>query len=120
MSLDEDELEKEDTWDFGRSQRRRPVKNPRSIVSVAFSADEFQLVVACAEREGKRTSQFIREAALEGARSGGGEVEISSPSWSIARYIFPLQFPTVTTLLRSEVVEIIESEPDVTSVLVAT
>ncbi len=52
-------------WDIENAERRPGVKNPRAIVSVAFARQEFESVKECAEQQGKRVSQFIREAALE-------------------------------------------------------
>ena len=62
------ELERPDTWDYERSEVRQPVRASRAVVSVAFRRDEFTLVSEYAEQVGKRTSAFIREAALEKVR----------------------------------------------------
>lgn len=66
MSREHDgELEKPETWDFTRPEVREPVKTSRVVVSVAFRRDDFAQVSAYAERIGKRTSEFIRDAAIE-------------------------------------------------------
>ncbi len=44
--------------------------NPCAVVSVRFTASEFQDVGEVAERLGIFVTQFIREAALERARKG--------------------------------------------------
>ena len=61
----DEELERADTWDYEQAEMKQPVKNLRAVVSVPFSRDDFARVSAHAQRVGKRTSQFIREAALE-------------------------------------------------------
>ncbi len=45
-----------------------PIKNRRSVVSVAFPAADFQTVAAAARKHGKGLSTWIREAALRAAR----------------------------------------------------
>jgi uncharacterized protein (DUF1778 family) len=48
----------------------RVTKNPMTIYSVRFSEPEMQLIEAQADREQKRLSVFIREAALKAAVEG--------------------------------------------------
>ena len=62
-----EKLEKEDQWDSESAEQRPPMKQPRLVVSVAFPSHEFSLVSSYADSIGKRTSQFIREAAIEKA-----------------------------------------------------
>ena len=72
MSKDQDrELEKADTWDFERPEVKEPVKASRVVVSVAFKRDDFTRVSEYARRTGKRTSEFIREAAIDKAAGSG-------------------------------------------------
>jgi hypothetical protein len=59
------ELENEDHWNFDTAEVRRGVVRSRAVVSVAFAREDFQRVSEYAELQGKRTSEFIREAALE-------------------------------------------------------
>ena len=59
------ELENEDQWDFDAAEVRPAVARSRAVVSVAFAREDFERVSECAERQRKRTSEFIREAALE-------------------------------------------------------
>lgn len=61
------ELEKPETWDFVHPQVRKPVKASRVVVSVAFHGDDFDRVSVYAESVGKKTSEFIRDAAIEKA-----------------------------------------------------
>lgn len=60
-------LEDQDAWDFEHAERRPGAKDTRSVVSVAFARDEYERVAKCAARLNKRTSEFIREAALDKA-----------------------------------------------------
>ena len=67
MRDDPSELEREDTWDDDKAELQRPTPNPRMVVSVAFRRMDYELVAAGAERDGKRASQYIREAAIDRA-----------------------------------------------------
>ena len=68
----EKQLEDEQSWDFDAAVVGVPPKLSRVVCSVAFQRREFDLVAAYAERVGKKTSQFIREAAMEKAAGGPG------------------------------------------------
>lgn len=61
------------SWDYEHAETREPVKSPRVVVSVAFRWDDFQRVAQYAERAGKKTSEFIREAAIDRATGRGTE-----------------------------------------------
>lgn len=63
------DLERPEQWDFERAARRRGVRAPRAVVSVAFRREDFELVAAAAERANMKLSEFIRAAALAAARS---------------------------------------------------
>lgn len=67
------ELEDPDTWETA-SESRPPVKNQRSVVSVAFAREDFEHVARAARQRGMRTSEFIRNAAL---RQASGSVSVS-------------------------------------------
>ncbi len=60
-----DDLERDDQWEFEAAEKRPGVSKARAVVSVAFARDDFELVSECAEKQGKKTSEFIREAALD-------------------------------------------------------
>ena len=83
MEEERESLQDPENWDFERAERRGGVKGARAIVSVAFGRDDFESVAACAERNGKRTSEFIREAALEKASSRGSFVSFSGTRGSV-------------------------------------
>lgn len=70
------ELENSDNWDYERPIVREPVKAPRVVVSVAFHRPDFARVSQAAERSGMKTSEFIREAAIEKATGQGGATVI--------------------------------------------
>jgi hypothetical protein len=72
----ENNLENPESWDFDNLETKEPVKSPRVVVSVAFPREGFMTVSQCAERLGKKTSEFIREAALEKAKNRGLEIMV--------------------------------------------
>lgn len=89
------DLQNADSWDFGEAERRPGVKGARAVVSVAFSREDFDHVTACADQISKRTSEFIREAALERASRLMGSATLSSssgPGWIVITHK-----PTPTT-----------------------
>ena len=51
-------------WDLAGAVTQPPVKNRRSVVSVAFPSEQFQAVARAAREQGKKLSAFIREAAM--------------------------------------------------------
>ena len=78
MSDTDREYQKPDTWDWEQAEMRPPVKRARVIVSVAFPRPDFERVAAYAERVGKRTSEFIREATLQSVPSAAREPVVVS------------------------------------------
>lgn len=82
----ENDLENTENWDFDKLEVRGPVKSTRVVVSVAFPRESFITVSQYAERLGKKTSEFIREAALEKAENRGLEISVcdfgsTGPLW---------------------------------------
>ena len=59
-------MQEQSNWDMEKAVVHQPVKNPRAIVSVAFSAAEFAEVATRAKSAGLKTSQYIRQMALLG------------------------------------------------------
>lgn len=55
-----------DEWNLAKAERREPVMNRRSIVSVAFKAEEFASLTAKAKAEGKSLSGYIHDRAMLG------------------------------------------------------
>jgi hypothetical protein len=108
------ELQSPNSWDFGEAERRPGVKRARAVVSVAFSREDFDRVATCAEQLGKRTSEFIREAALERANRQMGSATLSSssgPGWMVITHK-----PTPTTRV-SGATSSKQIEPDEAKVL---
>ncbi len=96
------ELENPEHWDFENVERRRGVKRPRAIVSVAFPADDYELVARRADELGLKLSEFIRAAALDRASSSGAVVEVFSIGVASAVVSGPLGS---TTKVRAEIKE---------------
>ena len=63
------ELEQPESWDFEHAEGRPGRRIWRAVVSVAFSRPDYERVTLAAERDGRPTSGFIRDAALEKACS---------------------------------------------------
>lgn len=72
----ERDLENPETWDFENPEVKEPTKAPRVVFSVAFRREDFITVSEYAERMGKKTSEFIREAALEKATGRSPQIWI--------------------------------------------
>ena len=72
----EDKLTNTKNWDYENLEIKEPVKSPRVVVSVAFSHNDFSTVSIYAKKAGKKTSEFIREAALEKANQQKLEIMV--------------------------------------------
>src|SRR5881396_2104439 len=80
------ELQNPENWAFEAAERRPARRGVRAIVSVAFTREDFERVAAAAEQLGKRTSEFIREAALGRVNRQMGSATLSSssgPGWVV-------------------------------------
>lgn len=82
------DLQNPETWDFEGAEKRSPVKEGRTVVSVAFPRRDFARVSEAAERAEQRVSEFIREAALEKASSQASRAGLTSYSASYGSAIF--------------------------------
>lgn len=58
-------IQDREEWGDDDGEVREPVRNRRAVVSVAFSREDFEQVSAHAAKQGMKTSEFIREAALQ-------------------------------------------------------
>ncbi len=67
-SLTDEELMDTEAWDWDNAVTLPPVKRKRSVLSVAFSAEQFEAIGEAAEALGMKLSAFVREAALRAAR----------------------------------------------------
>ena len=91
------DLENPEGWDYDHLEVRGPVKSPRVVVSVSFPSDGFAAVSQYAERLGKKTSEFIREAALQKVKTPDLKIMVhdfgsTGPLW------FDENLPSVTRL----------------------
>jgi len=67
MSDKYDDLLNPEAWDIESAEVLPATPKPRAVVSVAFSREDFNVVTNAAESLGVKTSEFIREAALDKA-----------------------------------------------------
>ena len=74
----------------------QPAAGDRAIVSVAFPRADFNRITKHAAQINKKTSEFIREAALHAIASQGGGVEFSLTTGSAATVIMTGSVPTST------------------------
>ena len=65
------ELEAAENWDFENPEPGVPVKNRRTVVSVSFPSEAFRVVSTYAQSVRMKTSEFIREAAIDRASPQG-------------------------------------------------
>jgi len=77
------ELERLDTWDVDKAKIKQPVKPSRVVFSVAFKRDDFEHISKHASLLGKKTSQFIRDAAIQKALQQSEPVLFSYVSFSL-------------------------------------
>ena len=66
MSDQDSELRNPENWDIDNGVVR-PGKKVRTVVSVAFSREEIEVVAKAAQQVREKTSEFIRGAALDKA-----------------------------------------------------
>ena len=91
-------LEDQDKWDFEQAERRPGVKDTRSVVSVAFARSDYERVSRCAKRLNKRTSEFIRDAALGEVQRHQQAVRFLAFSGSLGASLF-MDSPCASTRL---------------------
>jgi hypothetical protein len=84
--MSEEELQDPETWDFDAAERHSGRGAARAVVSVAFQRSDFEKVATCAEQSGKKTSEFIREAALEKAQRQTQPGSVTSFSGTLGSY----------------------------------
>ena len=92
------ELQNADSWDYEHAQRRPRIRKPRAVVSVAFSREDFERVAEHAQRLGMRTSELIRQAALDLAQNTGGQAEVIFASSGLGSVIYSTKMPPVTVV----------------------
>ena len=74
----------------------QPSAGDRAIVSVAIPRADFNRVTQHAAKANKKTSEFIREAALNATAGGGAGVVFSIATGSAATIIMSGNVPTTT------------------------
>lgn len=92
----EEELREPETWDFEQARVVSPQQRAGAVVSVRFTADEFDVVDAAAGRAKERLSTFIRIAASRRARGTGVPTSATGTAeagWDITRLL-----PTTETV----------------------
>ncbi len=97
---DVNSIEHEENWDFARAERRSGNRGVRTILSVAFSREEFDRVSACAERSNAKVSEFVRAAALERVQHldpGTTLAAVSESGWRIISTTAGTVGPSSTT-----------------------
>ena len=62
-----EDLERPENWDYKHAERRPGVRKTRTVLSVAFPRDDFELISQYAQGLGMKVSEFVRKAALEKA-----------------------------------------------------
>ena len=90
------ELQDPNNWDYESAEVREPVKNHRAILSVAFSHEDFVLVVQAAQELGIRTSEFVRQAAIARALGQHELAQLSSYSYGRGQLEVWVSRPQVT------------------------
>jgi len=108
---DMSQLEQADNWDYENAEKRPRVKKARIVVSVAFSRSDFEHVAECAERMGKRTSEFIREAVLERTTLESAVTGFYWTSGSPGYLLLAHQLPPTTIVWASPDSKIGELQP---------
>ena len=61
----DEELMEDDQWDFESAELRPGNPDAGVLFEIRFSDEEQDLIDECAEREGKRVTRFIHDAAVE-------------------------------------------------------
>lgn len=72
------ELQDPATWADDEGEVRPPVAEPRAVVAVNFTADDFEQVARAARRRGLKTAAYVREAALTLALSQPSRAAVES------------------------------------------
>lgn len=96
-----EEMQNPDTWEDSEEQVEPATKPARAVVSVAFARDDFETVVEAANRRGMKTSEFIREAALEKTVSQPQRAQVLVVSGSVQTNYAAVSGPRVKTTVTT-------------------
>jgi|GEM_PF-2462097 hypothetical protein len=94
--LNNEELEKIETWDTDKLHVSKPTKPSRVVVSVSFRRKDFELISQKAESSGKKISQFIRDSAINEATPLSTRILFSSLSGGTGMIISTTHIDSVT------------------------
>jgi len=72
-------LQQADNWDWERTTRREGGQSQRVVVSVSLAKQDFERIAEYARSTGMKTSEFIREAALDHLPKPERTVEFALP-----------------------------------------
>lgn len=97
------ELEAPENWDFEGAEKHEGTKAARAVVSVAFRSEDFKHVVQAAERAGMKTSEYIREAALQRVEHEEDMARVASFSGSLGASVYTREPIAVTRVSGSQV-----------------
>ncbi len=108
----QDDLSNPSNWDFSSAEERTPVKQSRSIVSVAFAQEDFELVAGRAEQMHMKLSAFIREAAIEKALGRGNQgkpvwMQPSTPFQTMVTQTFPYSLTVTGNMVIEPLSEVV-------------
>ena len=103
MRKNQEELERLETWNTNQVEIRKPKKPSRVVFSVAFRRDDFDHISKYAELCGKKTSEFIRDAAIEKAFNPTESALFLFGSGSQGTLWSTEQMPTITVVSGSQV-----------------
>ena len=101
------ELEDMRNWDLDNPIKSGPVKNRRTVVSVSFPSNAFQVVVEAAHEAGLNTSQFIREAAVAKASPAYAEAVVTWAGGTAP--VVTLLRPSSTTLAQTTIEPLLQN-----------
>jgi hypothetical protein len=96
-----EELQNPETWEDIDETVQPTTKPARAVVSVAFARDDFETVVEAAKQRGMKTSEFIRQAALEKTSSHPQRAKILVVSGSVQTGYAAVSGPRVKTTVTT-------------------
>lgn len=96
-----EELQNPEAWEDMDEPAQPATKSARAVVSVAFARDDFETVVAAAKQHGMKTSEFIRQAALEKTVSQPQQAKILVVSGAVQTGYTAVSGPRVKTTVTT-------------------
>ena len=96
------ELESPENWSDDEGEVRPGLKTQRAVVSVAFSRQDLEQVSEYALRQGMKTSEFIRTAALTEATKRPQGVRIISVTGPVHTGFMPSMLRASRAIVKIE------------------